>query len=193
MAGNKFVSERIFIKNARLSYPALDEPKSDFGNDPKFQATFLVPEGSETAKELSVAVRRVATEFFGDSAKTVMVGNANPLHRGSEKNPVPDGYEGMIYLKAKSKNRPKLVGAKPSKNYTEPLEIREAFKPGNYVNAYITLFAYDKGSRGVAATLDAVQFRSVGDPLTGAASFDFPDESGASADGLGFEEEDTPF
>lgn len=199
MSSNKFVSERVFLKNVRLSYPALDEPKADFGGDPKFQCTFLIDEGSETAKTVTEAIRKVAREFFGDRVREVMVGNAVPLHKGSEKSPVPDGYEGKLYIKAKSKNRPKLVGAKPTQTYTEALEIRETFRPGNFVNAYITLFAYDKGSRGVAAVLEAVQFRAVGDPLTGSASFDFPDESGASSSssdmnfGDADDDEDTPF
>lgn len=197
MANNKFVSERVFLKNVRVSYPALDEPKAAFGGDPKFECTFLMEENSENAKTVTSAVKKVATDYFGDKARSVMVGNAIPLHKGSEKNPVPDGYEGSVYIRAKSKNRPKLVGAKPTQTYTEALEIREVFRPGNFVNAYITLYAYDKGSRGVAAMLEAIQFRAVGDPLTGSASFDFPDESGAgsqSATGMDFEdEEDTPF
>ena len=67
------------------------------------------------------------------------------------------------------------------------------------MNAYITLYAYDKGSKGVAAMLEAIQFRAVGDPLTGSANFDFPDESGASSSSsdMNFydaeDEEDTPF
>lgn len=197
MASNKFVSERVFLKNVRVSYPALDEPKSFAGGEPKFECTFLMEENSDNAKNVAATVKKVATDYFGDKARSVMVGNAVPLHKGSDKNPIPDGYEGSLYIRAKSKNRPKLVGAKPTQTYTEALEIREVFRPGNFVNAYITLYAYDKGSRGVAAMLEAIQFRAVGDPLTGSANFDFPDESGTgsqSATGMDFaDEEDTPF
>lgn len=190
MANNNFVSKRVFLKNVRLDWPKLDEPKADFGGEPKYQATFIMTPDSESAQNTMAAIKEVAAQFFGDRAREVMVGNAVPLHKGDAGK---DGYDGMVYIKAKSKNRPELVGAKPTQKYTEALEIRNDFRPGNYVNAYITVFAYDKGSRGVAAMLDAVQFRSAGESLMGGGSFDFPDESG-SAGAASFDfEDDTPF
>lgn len=191
---------RVFITDARLSYPSLVEPREPLmGGEPKFDATFLVAPNSPAAQQLQQAIQSVADEEFGPNAARIL-SNGSPLKRGDDKQNPPAGYAGNLYIIARSKMRPDLRDGNPKIMITDPAAIRERFKGGYHVNAYVELFAYQAKSpsgavikSGVGAMLLGVQFRAYDQPfgMTLSAS-DYPDESAAAAESAKFAPEPAP-
>ena len=57
---------KVFIADARISYPALEEPRlSVNGDNPRYEATFLFAPNSQAAQQLKQAVETVAEEPRG--------------------------------------------------------------------------------------------------------------------------------
>lgn len=183
-------NERVFIRNARLSYPALDKPRaSSFdaaGADPKYQATFLMEPANPSVQAIWAAVQKVANAEFGDKAAAVLKSpDRLPLRRGDDKESVPDGYAGMLYLTAKNKNAPELRDANPRILITGEQAIREKFVAGYYVNGFVDIYPYFVKNAagailksGIAASLVSVQFCRYADAFAGAAKpaeGDYPD------------------
>ena len=179
---------RVFIGDARLSYPALDEPKPAMAgsDDLKYQAAFLLAPSNPTVEAVKKAIWEVACAAWGDRAQAMLQHpDKSPLRRGDDKERVPDGYHGMLYINARSKNRPELRDANPINLVISQEEIRQKFVAGYRVNAFVDIYAYEvrggNGSvikSGIAAGLISVQFKAYADPFSGSARPDasaYPD------------------
>lgn len=186
---------RFFITDARLSYPALDAPRPSIQdqNDKRYQATFLLEPTNPCVPKLKEAIKQVAVQAFGPERAGAVLRDIKriPLRPGESKEVVPEGYEGMLYLGAKSRTKPELRDANPSIKITDPEIIRERFAPGYRVNGYIDLFAFEKKSEGgavlnygIAASLVSVQFKAYADTFSARAATkdeDYPDCSADAA------------
>lgn len=183
-------NERVFIRGARLSYPALDKPRaSSFdasGADPKYQATFLIAPDNPAIPAIRAAIQKVAEAEFGPKALSVLQNPEKiPLRSGDAKENVPDGYAGMWYITAKSKNAPELRDANPRIIITGEQAIREKFVAGYYVNGFVDIYPYIVKNAagavlksGIAASLVSVQFCRYADAFAGSAKpaeSDYPD------------------
>lgn len=183
-------NERVFIRGARLSYPALDKPRaSSFdasGADPKYQATFLIAPDNPAMAAIRAAIQKVAEAEFGPKAMSVLQNPEKiPLRSGDAKENVPDGYAGMWYITAKSKNAPELRDANPRIIITGEQAIREKFVAGYYVNGFVDIYPYIVKNAagavlksGIAASLVSVQFCRYADAFAGSAKpaeSDYPD------------------
>ena len=183
-------NERVFIRGARLSYPALDKPRaSSFdasGADPKYQATFLIAPDNPAIAAIRAAIQKVAEAEFGAKAMSVLQNPEKiPLRSGDAKENVPDGYAGMWYITAKSKNAPELRDANPRIIITGEQAIREKFVAGYYVNGFVDIYPYTVKNAagavlksGIAASLVSVQFCRYADAFAGSAKpaeSDYPD------------------
>ena len=169
-------TERVFIKNARLSFPALAEPRETMKGkgDSKYQATFILDKDNPCVDQIKAATARIAQAEFRDRAKQVLA-NADklPLKDGDRRS--IDGYTGKLYVKASSIYPPDLIDANPRHKITDPKEIADKFQAGFRVNGYIDLFPYDtQGARGISASLISVQFAAYDDTFGGASK---PDEN----------------
>lgn len=163
-------TERIFVKNARLSFPALVEPRESMKGkgDSKYQATFILDKDNPCVEQIRAATARIAQAEFRDKAKQVLA-NAEklPLKDGDRRE--IDGYAGKLYVKASSKFPPDLIDANPRRKVTDPKEIADKFQAGYRVNGYIDLFPYDvPGARGISASLVSVQFAAYDETFSGA-------------------------
>lgn len=176
---------KITIKNARLSFPDLFEPRAfKAGDKPKYKGTFLVPKGSEQAKAVEAAIVAVAKEKWPKTWEKVLAsirGNANKFCWQDGDSKTYAGYEGMMAFSAGNAARPTVFDRDKS-----PLS-KDDGKPyaGCYVNAVVELFAYDNSGNGISASLGGVQFVKDGEAFSGgrpASSDDFDD--------LGVEEEE---
>jgi hypothetical protein len=160
MSKTNVTSDNIKLKNARLSFPEIWQPKAfEVGRDAKFQATFLLdPSDSAHAgmiKEIKVAAKSILTEAFpgvpvGGMAKCFGLADKHP------KKSQYDGYKGMFYISTGNTTRPTLVDRK-----RQDLEQSDGvLYAGAYVNTNITLWTFDhpKGGQGVAANLRIIQF-----------------------------------
>ena len=175
---------KITIKNARLSFPDLFQPRPyEAGGKPKYKATFLVPKGSEQAKEIEAAILKTAQEKWGAKAGDVLKtirNNPNRYCYQDGETKTYDGYEGMMAFSASNAARPTVIDRDRS-----PLAEGDG-RPyaGCYVNAIVSLWAQNNNyGKRINAQLDGVQFCRDGDPFgDGAVSVNEFDAFGSESD-----------
>jgi hypothetical protein len=176
---------KITIKNARLSFPDLFQPRAyEDGGVAKFKGTFLVPKGSAMDKEIDAAIAKVAAEKWGAKADAILKtirNNPNRYCYQDGETKTYDGYEGMMAFSASNKVRPTVIDRN-----REPL-VESDGRPyaGCFVNAVIEIFTYENPGKGISASLSGVQFVKDGEAFSGgrpASVNDFED--------LGVEEEE---
>ena len=162
---------KILIKNVRLAFPQLFEPKSVNGEgDPRFSAAFPIDPHGENAKAITAAINAVAKDKWGAKADGVMkeltskgrvAYKHQPLSKDGE---VYDGFENMHTLTASNKVRPTVVDRDKT-----PLTAADG-KPyaGCFVDISVEFWAQDNSwGKRVNATLRGVQFRSDGESFGG--------------------------
>ena len=163
---------RILIKNARLAFPNLFQPRAgQDGGEAKFGASLILAPDNPAIKELNAAFIKIAKEKWADKGETILKGlraqDRLCLHDGATKSQY-QGFEGNMYVSASSKLRPSVF----DRNRT-PLAPEDG-KPysGCYVNASIELWAQDSSSYGkrINAQLRGVQFVADGDAFAAGAS-----------------------
>jgi hypothetical protein len=151
-----FKSERIQLKNVRLSFPSLYERSAFEGNDGpgKYEATFLI----DKKDKATVALVRKAIEALLKEAGVKVPENKWCLQDGDGKE--YDGYQGMMSVKASSKRRPSTF----DKDLSALDSNDDKFYPGCYVNGSIDLWLQDnKYGKRVNANLYGVQFAKDGE------------------------------
>jgi len=190
----------IILKNVRLSFPTLFKATSfqDQG-EPKFSATFLIPKGSEAHKTVEAEIKRVASEAWGEKAKSI-VDRQNASQRkllkdgdtvdgetqdGERKN----GYEGHMAIKGSSKSAPLVIG-RQRQPITEESGI---IYGGCIVNAQIDIWAQDNQfGKFLNCKLLAVQFWADGEAFGNASRAD-ASAFDAEEDSTAFDADDTPW
>lgn len=155
---------KVRLKNVRLSFPALFEPKSFKGSEPRYSATLLLDKEKDKAQILRIrkAITAVAKEEWGDNVPKRLT---TPLRDGDEKEDL-DGYgEDVMFIAAHSYSKIPIIDvakntltAKDGKPYS-----------GCYVHVVIQLWAQDDKDYGkaVRCALRAVMFAKDGEPFGG--------------------------
>lgn len=156
---------RIIIKNARLSYANVWEPKSINGSDPKYSTAILIDKSDvETVKEIEQAIKAAAKEGkerFGSKWKPSKL----PLRDGDTEDLGPE-YEGKFFLNANSKTQPGIVDRK-RREITDETEVYS----GVFANVSVSFYPFNaSGNQGVAAGLGNIQKVKDGDALDGRIS-----------------------
>ena len=126
---------------------------------------------------IQAALLSVARSMWGERAAQVLQNpEKNPLKSGDAKERIPEGYAGMLYIAARSKNPPELRDANPHILITDQRTIREKFVAGYKVNGFIDLYSYEVKNpqgvtikSGIAASLVSVQFAGYADAFSGVA------------------------
>jgi len=179
---------KITIKNARLSFPDLFQPRPfQAGDPPKFKGTFLVPKDSEMAKAIDAALEAVAkAKWPKDWQKVLARIRPNPnkccWQDGDTKSYA--GYDGMMAFSASNKVRPGLF----DRDKTPLVETDGKLYAGCYVDAIVELFAYDNSGAGISASLSGVRFVKDGEAFSGGRA-----ASAADFEDLGVDESDDAF
>lgn len=182
---------KLTLKDVRLSFPDLFEPKAFKDNpDKRFGANFLIVPGSENHKAIEAAIVSQAKEKFEKKADAMLNsfrGNANKTCYLDGNTKEYQGYEGHMCLSARRKEtdgRPKVVDRNGA-----PLAAADG-KPysGCYVNAIVDIYAQTGQYPGIRCSLLGVQFVRDGESFGGAVHLGddaFEDlTSGADADDL---------
>jgi hypothetical protein len=174
-------SEKIQLTNVRLSFPALDKPRSfKEGVEPKFEASFLLDPSDKThaatiAKIKSESARVAKIQFDGEIPKSM----EKCWGLGDDLDKVYDGYEGMFWVKAKSATRVPVVGRTKNAEgkFTQLVPGDDKWPyAGCYVNASITVWAQNShGRKAINGNLIAIQFVKDGDAF-GAGRQAVPEE-----------------
>lgn len=159
----KKIPDTLITPRGRLSYPHLLE-RNTGGNYPsdKYETLLLIPKGVDIS-ELEAAATKAMTEMFDDEFDTIYDLKNPPLRDGDEKG---GEYSGHWILKAKSDNRPAVVGLNPKVIIDSPEEVYG----GQWARLSLNVYAYKKpGNKGVAWGLKNVQIIGGGDPFGGGA------------------------
>lgn len=193
MAARKMIiGKKLITPKGRLSFFSLFSPDTR-GDSPdgKYKATILFdkndPEVIAALKVMKKECQRIGAETFGADAKFEL-----HFKDGNEKAEKYPDYKEHIYISAKTKARPQVVGP-DLKN----LEDGDLYA-GCWVRASLTPFAYDqKGNRGVSFWLGNVQKIKDGEAFGGGRSNPEDDfevlESQVEDAGSTDSEEDVPF
>lgn len=198
MANKAVTSEKIHLKNVRLSFARLYKAKAfREGQDPRFEATFLLdPSNADHAKTIALiktTIAEVAKKVYGE----IPQGMKHCLVKGDSKG--YDGYAGMVAVPTHNKVRPAVVNRKNELiNEGEP----QAPYSGCFVNGTITLWGIKNGfDPRVSANLRGVQFARDGeafgvrpvDPNEEFEAYEDEGSSGAGGSGYGSGDEDITF
>lgn len=184
----------VMLKNVRIAFPKLFEPKAVGDGDKKyFSLAAIIEPGSENAKACDAAVTEVAKSKWADKAAGVMKKLVEDGKVAFKKKPLTDqqgqaydGFEGMWSLNAsrpESKGRVVVIDRNKA-----PLSERDG-KPyaGSYCNVMVSFWAQDNANgKRLNCELKAVQFVKDGDAFGGGApaSADAFDDLGADEESL---------
>lgn len=167
----------VILKNCRLSFPDLWKPGKPMneGDVPKYGAQFIFDADSEAGKAAQEALISAARETFGENWKAIvgaMEKSKKCVRKGddnlSKEGLVRDGYAGKLYLVARNKAKPLIIGPRKGADGTFPVLTEDGGKPygGCYVNVKVDIKAMkakDKIPNQVYASLLTVQYVSDGE------------------------------
>lgn len=176
---------KLHLNNVRVSFANGLYKASAFeaGQQEKYGADFILqpdsvvlrvnPDGSKTKTTLKDAELAVAAEAWKANGAKVLAsleGSKKSVRDGNKRTnnsgEVYEGYEGNLYVTAKTATRPLLVDA----NRAPVTEEDGTIYSGCYVNAIVELYANTKpATKGVFAQLKGVQFVRDGDAFGGGA------------------------
>lgn len=133
--------------------------------DKKYSVSLLIPKKDKaTIAKIEKAIKAALVE--GKSSKfggRIPNNYKNPLRDGDEEREDDENYEGMMFVNASSKRRPKVV----DENVQEILD-EEEFYSGCFGRASVNFYAFSvSGNKGVACGLNHVQKLEDGDKLGG--------------------------
>lgn len=151
---------RVVTPIARLSYPYLFKPSKPMldGGVAKFQCELIFPKTADLS-ELKRAVNQAAVAKWGSSIPKNL---KSPFRSGDTDREGKDGYEGSIFIGARSKDKPGVVIG-PSRI---PCVDESDVYGGCYVICSVTAFAYDtSGNKGVSFALNNVWKVRDGEPF----------------------------
>ena len=166
---------RIVIKNARLSYANIWEPKP-MKDDPegkkRYSAALIISKSdTKTIKAIEKAVEEAKTEGKSKLAnkKGIIPKNIKlPLRDGDEDRPDDETYEDCYFLNANATadHPPKIVD-----RAVEPILDRSEVYSGCYANVSVDFYAFSvNGNLGIACGLGNIQKVRDGERLTGERS-----------------------
>lgn len=187
----------VILKNVRLSYPDLWKPGKPLNptDTPKYGGQFIFSPDSDSAKIAKEAMTAAAQEVFGANWQAIvgaMEKSKKCLRKGDENltrdGAVRDGYAGNLYLVARNKVKPLIIGPRRDPATNEFPVLTEADgKPygGCFVNVKVDIKAMkakDQIPNQIYATLLTVQFVADGESFGSApgTSEGFDDVEGAA-------------
>ena len=173
------MSERIVLKNVRLSYPHLFTPeKFDEKQDPKYGCVLIIKKDDPQVAGIKEAIYKAGQEKWGNKIQPgKWPSNLHwPLKDGDDKADENPEYAGCYFISPTSK-QPVVLLDRAKRKLTE---ADDKLYPGAYVNASLAVSHFDAAmKRGVSIYLNGVQFFADGERLAShdaTADFDQLDE-----------------
>lgn len=163
MADNDKPDGKLVLKNVRFSYAQnLFKPRAaDEKSPPKFSVSLILPPDHPQIADIKRIVKQVLAHKFPTGK--VPAGLHNPLRDGNER--INDeAYAGNLFVNAAASvdYPPKVIDYQ--KQVVKDLSF---WTSGDYGNASVNFYWFDKVNRGVACGLNGVQFVKKGEPLSG--------------------------
>lgn len=168
------------IKNARLSYCALTEPRApQNGGEAKYSVTLLIPKTDVATKaDIDASIRAAMAAGRDKTWKGVMPPQPHiPIHDGDgvreSGEPYGEECKGCWIVTASSKQKPEVVDST-----LNPIINASDIYSGMYAHVTVRFFAYaNSGNKGIGCGLGNVMKTADGEPLGGHtnAATDFAD------------------
>lgn len=180
MATTSSPAGRLMLKGVRLAFPSLFEPSAYGEGEPSYQATLIMePDAAQAVESAMASVAREKWGAKGEAQLKALKAAGKVCLRDGDEKPDYDGFEGKMFVAARSKTRPTVVDGQRN-----PLTERDGrLYAGCYVNASIEIWAQDNAyGKRINCTLRGVQFVRDGDAFGGgrpaaAEEFDEVEES----------------
>lgn len=186
---------QVVVKNCRLSFPDLWVPRvQGTEGEPKFAANAIIPPNHPVIPELDAAIAKAAQEKWKDKATALLpqliqqerVCLHKTTRRKAQTGEPYEGYDGMYWIAATSKMRPKVKG---KDGVTDVGPQDGIIYSGCYVHLVIDVFAnyHPKGGNRVLAGLLGVVFFRDGEAFGGNVASDsmLAELASVSDDGYG--------
>lgn len=176
------MNKELILRNVRLSYAYLSQPKAAIGGGkPRYSANFILEPGHPQLDAVRKAIKEIETSEF--AGKTLQ-GNDTCLRDGNTRtdddNVVIDGYANAHYIsgaRAEARKAPRVVNK--AKRDVRPGDS-DFPESGDYVNVIVNLFSINgkndkKGDasygKKVCCEIGTVQLEAKGEPLGGGGGF----------------------
>ena len=152
-------SKRVITPIARLSYPYLFHKSEGMnGGEGKYQCELIFDSGDDLS-DLKRAANEAARDKWGDKVPKNL---RTPFRQGDEDREGKDGYDGSVFIGARTKDKPGVVVGPNREPCTEESDVYG----GCWVKASVTAFAYDQaGNKGVSFALNNVWKIRDGEPF----------------------------
>jgi hypothetical protein len=163
------MATKIMLKNVRLSYANLFEPRENKNGELRYSTALLIPKDHPQVDELHAAITSEGEEKFGKKWAS-MAKKAYPMYDADEDGKADDDpiYEGMFYINTSSKRKPQVVDRQ-----VQPILDDSEIWSGCYANVSIAVFSFDvPENKGVSFGLNNVQKVKEGERLGGAPNAD---------------------
>lgn len=178
---------KITIKNVRLSYANVWEPKTNLQGDLKYSASLIIPKNSPEVAEVKRAINKAAKDnkakFTDKKGRDIPKEKIRlPLRDGDIDRADEPAYEGCYFINVSSNNAPKIVNRR-----LKPIVDKSEVYSGCYANVSVNFFGYNtNGNAGIGAGLGNIQKLKDGEPLGG---FSNPEDDFEVLDDDEFEDE----
>ena len=165
----------LWIKEARLSFPHVLQPKAVQSGAPKYSCNFILDQGSTEWAEAMQIVGNMASEKWADKAQGVLnlISQDKRLRcygQGFEKvsqtsGEVYEGYTdpGAVFIAASNENKPSLYGQN-AQELPPNANANQLFVGGNYVSGLVSFWLQEnEHGRAVRANLIGIQYLREGE------------------------------
>lgn len=146
---------KLLTPRFRMSFPQLFTPKAFGDQEPTYGVTCLFEPGADLTN-LQKAAGHAAIEKWGDKAVADFRAGKirSPFRQQSEKDHLEGYEEGGIFIIARTKTKPGVVGPN-----VQPVTDPESAYPGRWARASLSVFAWShpQGGRGVSFGLNNIQ------------------------------------
>jgi len=179
---------RLKVFNVVIGYPAIAQPESYLGGEPKYKCTIFLDK--ETQSDQIQALDQVGKIIHREKlTKTPFNKLRYFLRDGDEEYPDNSAYRGRMFFNASTsiKYQPQVVDRK-----LQPVDPAKLYS-GCICNVSVSLFLYTEGGAGIAAALGNIQVINLETPriLNFSAEDDF--EELETEDNGDFEELETDY
>ena len=163
------MAAKMMLKNVRLSYANLFEPRENKSGDLRYGTALIIPHDHPQVDKLKAVIDEEGEAKFGKKWAT-MAKKAYPLHDADEDGKSDDdpNYAGCYYINTSSKRKPQVVDRS-----VKPILDESEIWSGCFANVSIAVFAFDvPENKGVSFGLNNLQKVKDGERLGGAPNAD---------------------
>lgn len=166
---------KIVIKNARLSYVTVAEPKTaQGGGTPKYSVSLIIPKDNvpeiNKIKSAIDAAKEAAKERFGGK---IPANIKTPLRDGDTERPEDAAYANSYFINANTTKKPEVLD-----KYKQQMDDLSQLYSGCYGHVSVIMYPYNtNGNKGIACGLNNIMKCADGERLGpgSSAASDFAD------------------